>query len=151
MRKIADIPRYTPQFWGKLANDVVRKMKEHGAKGGKDAAGRPFKKYSDSYRSQKGAGKIRRQSSNSTKPDLMLTGDMWKDLKQIGSATKDGATIGWASWGNKVEWNAEMGRTITTDKNPVAPSIQRFILKEIDKETSKNLKKVADTTTIRVG
>ena len=151
MRRVADIPRYTPHFWNRIANSVVRKMKEHGAKGGKDASGQTFKKYSDAYRISKGSGKLKRQTSSSTKPDLTLTGDMWRDLKQIGSATKDGATIGWAAWGDKVEWNAEMGRTITTDRNPVAPSIQRFIMKEIDRETEKNLKKAADTTTITIG
>ena len=143
--KVVDI---SGSFWRTLANSVIKKVKSGGKKG-KGAEG-SFKKYSASYKKRKAGGKFNRQSSTSVKPDLTLTGDMWQDFQVI-DVDKKGAIIGWASEGDKVEWAEKTGRAITTDKNPVAPKIQKYILKNIDKELEKNIKKVADTTTIKIG
>ena len=142
----AAIPRKA--FWWNLANSVIRKVKTGGKKG-KGAEG-SFRKYSASYRIAKAKGRFKRQSSTSTSPDLTLTDDMWQDF-QIIKVNWRGALIGWTSEGDKVSWNEDMGRAISTDANPVAPKIQDYIMKQIDIQYEKNLNKVADTTTIEVG
>ena len=109
-------------------------------KKGIDVRGSSFNKYSEKYRIRKSKGGLKRQSSTSTKPDLQLTGDMMRNLQTRGF-TKNNAIIGWSGTNaQKVEWNADMGREVTTDTVPISKKNQNFVLKMISNEIEKNIK-----------
>jgi hypothetical protein len=72
--------------------------------------------------------------------DLQLTGDMMRNLQTRGF-TKDKVIIGWSGANaQKIDWNADEGRIVTSKKMPVSIGIQRFILKEVDKSIGRNVK-----------
>ena len=55
--------------------------------------------------------------------------------------TKNNAIIGWSGTNaQKVEWNADMGREVTTDTVPISKKNQNFVLKMISNEIEKNIK-----------
>lgn len=137
-------------FWKKLGDEIADKIRVHTIDG-KDVNDKGFKSYSKGYAKAKAQGKFKRQSSKSIKPDLQLTGDMMRNL-QVRGATPTGVTIGWSGTNaEKVQWNDDMGRTITTDRKPLSDSVWRFAEKELNKQIDKNLKLVAETTTINIG
>jgi hypothetical protein len=110
----------------------------HITKGGKDVEGRKFQPYSTSYKARKASGKFKRQSSTSTKVDLQLTGDMMRNLQTRGF-TKDKVVIGWSGANaQKIQWNDDMGRTVTSNVRPVPKHVEKFILNEVDKHINKN-------------
>ena len=150
-KKLQTIPDINPSWWKDLGDEIADRIRVHTQKGGKNINGTAFKAYKEKYRIRKSKGKFRRQSSTSTKPDLTLTGDMMRGL-QVRGATPNGVTIGWSGTNaEKVQWNADMGREITTNKKPLADGIWRFAEKQLDKKVLKNLKAVESTKTIRIG
>ena len=157
-------------FWKKLGDEIADKIRVHTIDG-KDVNDKSFKKYkthspfwfskkikgkvvriyAEDYPTRKSRGDFKRQSSKSVKPDLQLTGDMMRNL-QVRGATPYGVTIGWSGTNaEKVQWNADMGRTVTTDRKPLSDKVWRFAEKELNRQIDKNLKLVADTTTINIG
>ena len=55
--------------------------------------------------------------------------------------TKDKVVIGWSGANaQKVQWNADMGRAVTSNARPLPKGIERFILNEVDKHIEKNVK-----------
>jgi len=125
--KLSDVNNRTTLFWRTLGNKFVRLMKDMTA-AGLDYEGRKFPPYSDkqgpawlaaqgwdnrSYKERKADGVAApRQSSRQTDPpNLMLTGDMLRDLKVV-ATNKTHALVGWTAWGDRAKWNADMGRAM---------------------------------------
>ena len=149
-KELQTIPDINTSWWKSLGDEIAERIRVH-TKEGKDNKGRGFKGYSDSYKKRKTAGRFKRQSSTSGKPDLELTGDMMRNL-QVRGATPKGVTVGWSGTNaEKVQWNEDMGRTVTTKQKPVTEKIERYIMSRLSKQLDKNLKAVEDTTTITIG
>tara|TARA_R110002012_G_scaffold263145_1_gene445683 strand:+ start:22739 stop:23203 length:465 start_codon:yes stop_codon:yes gene_type:complete len=137
-KELRDIPTFTKRFWKGIGDETADRIRVHTTKDGKDVNGKKFQQYSTSYKARKASGKFKRQSSTSSKVDLQLTGDMMRNLQTRGF-TKDNVVIGWSGANaSKVEWNDDMGRTITSNVRPVSKGIERFILNEVDKHIEKN-------------
>ncbi len=141
--------RPTKQQWTKLGEELCEGIRQR-TKKGKGISGQ-FKQYSKQYRARKTAGKFQRQSSKSAMPDLQLSGDMLRDL-QVRGANRESVTIGWTgSFAERVEHNAEMGREITTKKEPLSKGLQNYATKQVRRMFGKGLDKVYNkTTTIKV-
>ena len=149
-KPLKSVPIFTASFWKRIGDEVSDRIQVH-TKGGVDVYDKPFKKYSDAYEDAKAAGNFRGQSSFSRKPDLTLTGDMLRNL-QTRSANKEGVIIGWSGTNaQKVQWNADMGREITTTVNPVTKKIERFIDKQVGARIDRNIKAVQETKTFVIG
>ena len=139
-KELNDIPKFKRSFWKKIGDEVADSIRIDTTKKGIDVRGSSFNKYSEKYRIRKSKGGLKRQSSTSTKPDLQLTGDMMRNLQTRGF-TKNNAIIGWSGTNaQKVEWNADMGREVTTDTVPISKKNQNFVLKMISNEIEKNIK-----------
>tara|TARA_R100001530_G_scaffold52486_3_gene38802 strand:+ start:118 stop:576 length:459 start_codon:yes stop_codon:yes gene_type:complete len=150
-KPLKDVTKMKASFWKKLGDEVADRIQVH-TKKGKDVNDANFDKYSTKYADAKRAGKFKRQSSTSTKPNLTLTGDMLRNL-QTRSATNDGVIIGWSGTNaEKVEWNAKMkDRVITSDTKPVSKGIQKFIDKQINVTIDRNIKATNETKTFVIG
>lgn len=139
-KKLKDIPTFTKQFWKKLGDETADRIRVHTTKGGKDVNNKPFEAYSTSYRARKASGKFKRQSSTSSKVDLQLTGDMMRNLQTRGFS-RDNVVVGWSGTNaQKIQWNDDMGRTVTSKSKPVTNKIERFIFKEVDLAIARNAK-----------
>ena len=139
-KELNDIPKFKRSFWKKIGDKVADSIRIDTTKKGIDVRGSSFNKYSEKYRIRKSKGGLKRQSSTSTKPDLQLTGEMMRNLQTRGF-TKNNAIIGWSGTNaQKVEWNADMGREVTTDTVPISKKNQNFVLKMISNEIEKNIK-----------
>jgi len=169
-KPLKSVPTFTTSFWKRIGDEVSDRIQVH-TKSGRDAKNKNFKKYkthkpfwfskkidgktiriyAEDYPTRKARGGIRRQSSRSKKPDLTLTGDMLRNL-QTRSANKEGAIIGWSGTNaQKVQWNADMGREITTTANPVTKKIKVWIEKKVGTRIDRNIKAVDETTTLVIG
>ena len=142
--------RPNKQWWIKLGEEVSERLRKR-TKSGKGLEG-SFKSYTADYKKNKAAGKYKRQSSTSTKPDLTLTGDMLRDL-QVRGASRSGVQIGWTgSFAERVVHNQEMGREITSSSKALPKELQNYILNRLDKEVGRKIKKQSGkTTVIKVG
>jgi len=139
-KKLKDIPTFTKQFWKKLGDETADRIRVHTTKGGKDVNNKPFEAYSTKYRTRKASGKFKRQSSTSSKVDLQLTGDMMRNLQTRGFS-RDNVVVGWSGTNaQKIQWNDDMGRTVTSKSKPVTNKIERFIFKEVDLAIARNAK-----------
>jgi len=112
------------------------------------------KPYSDGYKEAKMAGKARAkgvsQSSFSGIPDLVNSGKMFKGL-EFREAHTTGGTIGWLGGdAAKVEWNADMGRAITTDSKPLIPPCDKEMMIDIDEKYKERCKDSSSTTNINL-
>jgi len=139
-KKLKDIPTFTKQFWKKLGDETADRIRVHTTKGGKDVNNKPFEVYSTKYRTRKASGKFKRQSSTSSKVDLQLTGDMMRNLQTRGFS-RDNVVVGWSGTNaQKIQWNDDMGRAVTSKQRPVSKGIERFIFKEVDLAIARNAK-----------
>ena len=150
-KPLKSVPTFTTSFWKTLGDEVAERIRIHTTVGGKDVDNKGFKKYSTKYADAKAAGKFKRQSSKSRKPNLTLTGDMMRNL-QTRSANKEGAIIGWSGTNaQKVQWNADMGREITTTAKPVTTKIENWIDKQVGARIDRNIKATNETKTFVIG
>tara|TARA_R100001530_G_scaffold27911_1_gene22171 strand:+ start:2601 stop:3056 length:456 start_codon:yes stop_codon:yes gene_type:complete len=135
---LSNIPDFDPSFWKQMGDEIADRVRVHTQLGGKDVHGKAFKKYSPGYAERK--PKIKRGGSTGSKVNLTLTGDMMRNL-QVRGFNKNGVVIGWSGVNaQKVGWNDEMGRTVTTKVKPVSSGIERFINKQVDSSVKKNAK-----------
>ena len=141
--------RPTKSQWIKLGEELSERIRKR-TKEGKGATGN-FKQYTSKYKSRKVAGKFKRQSSNSGTPDLQLSGDMLRDL-QVRGANRESVKIGWTgSFAERVQHNADMGREITTKKDPISKDLQNYATKQVRRMFGKGIDKVYNKTqTIKV-
>ena len=151
-KELKDIPTFTKRFWKGIGDETADRIRVHTTKGGKDVNGKKFQPYSTSYKARKASGKFKRQSSTSSKVDLQLTGDMMRNLQTRGF-TKDKVVIGWSGANaQKIEWNDDMGRTVTSNVRPVPKHVERFILNEVDKHIEKNAREaVKEPINLKIG
>ena len=150
-KSLKDIPKTKASFWKKLGDEVAERIRVHTTVGGKDVNNKNFKGYSSGYAIAKASGRFKRQSSRSTKPNLTLTGDMMRNL-QTRSVTNESVIIGWSGTNaEKVKWNEDMGRTVTTERKPVSKGIERFIDKQINATIDRNIKATNETKTFVIG
>ena len=139
-KKLKDIPTFTKQVWKKWGDETADRIRVHTTKDGKDVNNKPFEVYSTKYRTRKASGKFKRQSSTSSKVDLQLTGDMMRNLQTRGFS-RDNVVIGWSGTNaKKIQWNDDMGRTVTSKSKPVTNKIEKFIFKEVDLAIARNAK-----------
>ena len=130
-------------FFLRVGPNTRDRYREHIFKKALDVFGRPFKEYTSEYGQRKRANKFKRQSSTSRKPDLQLTGDMMRNLQTRG-ATADGVTIGWSgTLAQRVQWNDDMGRTVTSTAQPLSDKIAKFAENQLGIITDANIKKYA--------
>ena len=163
MGKLANIPKFTPRFWKKVGDEICDLIRDRTQNMGLDVKGKKFKPYkthapfwftkkvngktirvyAEDYPTRK--PKLRR-GSGSNKVNLTLTGDMMNGLQVRGKPTETSVTIGWSGVNaQKIQWNADMGRAVTTKRNPIPKQaislVQNMTGKEIkinaEKETAK--------------
>ena len=141
--------RPTKSQWIKLGEELSERIRQR-TKEGKGSSGQ-FKKYSQQYEDRKVAGKIKGQSFYSGTPDLQLSGDMLRDL-QVRGANRESVKIGWTgSFAERVQHNADMGREITTKKDPISKDLQNYATKQVRRMFGKGIDKVYNKTqTIKV-
>ena len=151
-KTLKDIPTFTKKFWKAIGDEVADQIRVHTTKDGKDVEGKKFKPYSRSYKARKALGRVKRQSSTSSKVDLQLTGDMMRNLQTRGF-TNNQVTIGWSSTNaQKIQWNADMGRIVTKKSMPVPRGVQKFILNKVDNFIKDNAKQATSKPiTLKIG
>jgi len=147
---LADIVELGKPFFIALADAVIDRIRLHTTKSGKDHKGKKFKPLSEPYRTRKGAGKLNRGESAVGKANLEVSGDMMSDL-QPSRPKKDSIILSWPAFSERLIHNKENGRIVTSESNPVAPGIERFIQKEVDKRTKKNIKAQNKVNVIKLG
>ena len=151
-KPLKTVPSFTASFWKRIGDEVSDRIQVH-TKDGKDVRGANFKKYSSQYADAKSSPerRFKRQTSFSRKPDLTLTGDMLRNL-QTRSANKEGVIIGWSGTdAQKVQWNADMGREITTTAKPVTTKTENWIDKQVGIRIDRNIKATNETKTFVIG
>ena len=168
---LADIVELGKAFFIALGDAVVDRIVLHTTKSGKDHKGRKFKPLSDkpqtpyffsrgkgasrkvmraeSYKQKKARGGFDRQASTGG-ANLQLSGDMMADL-QPSRPREDSITLSWPTHSERLIQNKDNGRIVTSESNPVAPGIERFIQKEVDKRTKKNIKAQNKVNVIKLG
>jgi len=137
------------KFWEKVAHKVVKMIKMETMQG-KGADGK-FPKYKNSYAKQKAKGTGRRQGNKQVSPpNLRYSGDMMRDLKKL-QHNKYGMKVGWASFGKRVEFNAERKRPISTEINPASKTVQNYVYGRFRAGMLGNLKKATKVTKLTIG
>jgi len=152
-------------WWILLGNELSERIVDHTKNKGLDVFDRKFKKLSDkdwvdkkgrvifkSYKKRKAAGEIARVGPNS-EANLWATGDMLSDLKTR-RATDKSVVVGWGAFeSEKLLWNqnGKPKRVVTTQKKPIARSVEKSIQKLIDKQTQKNIAKNNTVNRIKLG
>ena len=140
--KLANIPKFDKAFWKNVGDELTDEIIANTTERSKDVFDKRFKKYSKGYAKSK-ATKFR--GSGGSKVNLTLTGDMMNGLQPRGF-TNESVVIGWSGTNaEKVQWNADMGRTITTKSKPLSNRSLKLFYKlmtkrikvNADKETAK--------------
>ena len=137
------------KFWEKVAHKVVKMIKMETMQG-KGADGN-FPKYKNSYAKQKAKGTGRRQGNKQVNPpNLRYSGDMMRDLKKL-HHDKYGMKVGWASFGKRVEFNADRKRPISTEANPASKTVQNYVFGRFQAAMMGNLRKATKVTKLTIG
>lgn len=140
--KLANIPKFDKVFWKNVGDEITDEIIANTTERSKDVFDKRFKKYSRGYAKSK-ATKFR--GGGGSKVNLKLTGDMMNGLQTRGF-TNESVVIGWSGTNaEKVQWNADMGRTITTKSKPLSNRSLKLFYKlmtkrikvNADKETAK--------------
>ena len=134
------------EFFSTVGVEVVNRYRKHIFDKGKDIDGIKFKPYlneqePNSYGKRKRAKKFKRQANafaNTTSP--VLTGDLFRDFKLIGSVKKNGFRFGTVSHGGKVEALKKLGRNLYRDNKVLPTEVSKYFEKEAKKYTEKKLK-----------
>ena len=144
-----------PSFFKKLGDEVRDKIQVEAQKG-EDHKGNSFNPYTKKYEKRKASGKAvpkgQSTASRSTKPDLTLSGTMWRNMASKGG--RDRAEVGWTSrqQAQKVQGLADGGRVIFSEDASVHPNVKKLINKMFKKEVDQNVKKTkVKDKTIRIG
>tara|TARA_Y100000593_G_C4305778_1_gene335664 strand:+ start:1813 stop:2289 length:477 start_codon:yes stop_codon:yes gene_type:complete len=146
------------KFFRKISADVVMKYRKHifdPAGGGAKAKMVNDRNYPD-YKTTKGKNeslyKKRKQSGkikvNGKPQDLkfakhnapVLTGDLFKDYG-FQKLLSNGFSFGFKDEGAKVKRLNDSGRLLSTDRNPIPKSVEKFIMHEAGKYVEKELGK----------
>lgn len=151
MPKLADIVKLGKPFFDHLGAELVDRIVVHTRDGGKDHKGNRFKKLTPEYKDYKATtNKNGRDQGSPAKANLWFSGETMLDLQRA-KATRKSVTLNWPTRADVLDGNARRGRIVTSKKHPVAPGIERYIQKEVDKRTQKNIDKNNTTTTYKLG
>ena len=164
MGKLANIPKFDKAFWKQVGNEITDEIRVQTQKKGKDVFNKNFKPYkthppfwftkkvngktirvyAEDYPTRK--PKLKRGGTGfGSKVNLTLTGDMMNGLQTRGF-TSNSVTIGWSGTNaKKIQWNADMGRAVTTNSKPLSnqsikiaqQEARQRIKRNADKETAK--------------
>lgn len=153
--ELKDIVERTPAFWGTLANKCVGLLKRY-ANAGTAFDGTKFPDYSPEYAKRKSGGRktdggsgaakkvgagTRQSSRQINPPNLQFSGDMMRDCKRI-AFDGSSATIGWPTFGDRLEWNATMGRSLVDlEGDTPHPQIQDEVFRALELDTEEKIKK----------
>ena len=149
--KFSKIPDLGRKWFTTLGAEVSDRIVIHTTKGRKDVNDRRFKSLDPEYAKRKSSGKIRRAGKQRGVANLSLTGDMMSNL-QTRRVTDRSVTIGWDGVeASKLIDNAQNGRVVTKKSKPIAKGVERYIQKEIDKKTKRNIKKNDTVNIIKLG
>jgi len=145
---IAQTVKLTPDAWRRKAERVIESIRNHVAKKQYFRGVKYNADYALSKADRKAAPKGVPQASTSGTPDLTLTGKMLKGL-EVRQVDDKGFTIGWIGEdAAKVEYNANMGRAITTDSVPLIPPVEKELYADIDANFAKRVAQSKSTTNI---
>ena len=125
------------QFFFKVAPKIRDAYRDHIFKNARDVNGHKFKKYSDAYGKRKRAGKLKRQSmefAGSRAP--VASGDLLRDFGLTGTTSRS-FSIGWNTFGARVEHLENNKRFLSTDDKPLPDKVA----KKLDNEVNKYIKK----------
>ena len=148
--KLADVVKLGRDFFNLLGAEVVDRIVIHTRDGGKDHRGRMFKPLNPKYKEYKATTKKRgRDQSSPAKANIWFSGETMLDLQRAKVNDKS-VTLNWPSRSDVLRWNEKNGRVVTSKSNPVAPGIERYIQKQIDKRTKKNIRKNDTKTTYKL-
>ena len=138
MSRLDNIPQFKKTFWKKIGDEIVDRVRMQTQIDGKDVYNKKFKKYSPGYAELK--PKLKRGGDTGGKVNLTLTGDMMNGLQTRGF-TNQSVVLGWSGANaQKIKWNSEMGRTVTTKSKPIPDKVERYALNELKREVKKNIK-----------
>lgn len=145
------------KFFIRLGREVKDKIQATAQKKGEDHKGSKFKGYTDKYKIRKSKGKAvpkgQSTASRSTKPDLTLSGTMWRNLGS--KAGSDHAEVGFTSRQQAMKAlhlaEAPKKRIIFSDRH-VHPDVDKLIKKLYRSEMKKVAKKtLPKSRTLRIG
>ena len=139
------------EFFRTVGVEVVNRYRKHNFDEGKDVDGKKFKSYSKEYGSRKRSKKFKRQAnafSNTTSP--VLTGDLFRDFKLIGTANNKGFKFGTVSHGGKVEALKKLGRNLYRGNKVLPTEVSGYFEKQVKKYTDRKLKKMFKGGTFKI-
>jgi len=140
---LAKIPEFDKAFWKHIGDEICDEIRVQTQVNSKDVHNKNFKAYSRGYAERK--PKIRRGSGGGSKVNLTLTGDMMRNLQTRGFS-KDSVTIGWNGVdAQKVQYNEDMGRAVTTNSKPLSNKS----IKIVQQEARQRIKRNADKETAK--
>ena len=130
-------------FMTRLGHHMSDMIRDETMIKGQNVHGHKFKPLSEPYATRKAAGKFRRQSERSSRPNLVLTGDMMQDL-QVRRVTKSKVWIGWtAVESGKIQGNADRGRAVTLPSRPVSKTVETSALNRMKRQIELNIRRNA--------
>jgi len=147
--KLANIPRFDKAFWKHIGNEITDEIIANTTERSKDVFGKRFKKYSRGYAESKAT---RFRGSGGNKVNLTLTGDMMNGLQPRGF-TNESVVIGWSGTNaEKIQWNEDMGRTVTTKSKPLSNRSLKLTYKLMNKRIKRNAdKETAKPINFKIG
>ncbi len=131
------------KFWTEVGPNVRDKYRKHIFRKARDVYSRAFKGYTSSYKEFKQKGNNKRQMSefaNSHAP--VFTGDLLRDFGTVYKETNNGFTMGWSTYGARIEQLAKRGRFLSTDDQPLPTGIINYMMGRAKPFTDKKLKRL---------
>ena len=123
------------KFFQVLGKKVLKMYKAHIFDRATDVRGNKFKGYSAKYGAKKRAGELTGQWAGSTGTTAPIVSGRFKNNLKYRGAKPDRFKIGWDSWGSIVNYLADRGRFVTTDKDP----FPKDVIIEIDRQFKKKV------------
>ena len=127
-------------FFKKLGDLICDMIRDETVNKHQDVWGRRFPGYSKNYAIEKSAGGGIRQSSKSTRPNLVFSFDMMQDL-QTRRVSSKWVRVGWSAIESaKVNANALMKRVITDRQKPASTNVLAMSMNRINRQIKLNIK-----------
>lgn len=169
--KLANIPKFDKAFWKHIGAEITDEIIANTRERGKDVYGKkfkPYKKHAPFWFSKKVNGKTiriyaedyptqkpklkRGGTGFGNKVNLTLTGDMMNGLQPRGF-TNESVIIGWSGTNaEKIQWNEDMGRTVTAKSKPLSNRSLKLTYKLMNKRIKRNAdKETAKPINFKIG
>jgi len=129
------------KFFDRLGKKALKMYKYHIFERGIDVKENRFRGYSEPYGSLKRANKLNGQwAGSANKKAPIVTKAFYNDLMLKG-ATTNGFKFEWNARGQIVNHLADMGRLVTTEKNPLPKDVGIEIDRQVIREIKRTLPK----------